>query len=94
MLFASSRNSDHPVRDLFCKTIGDELRKINDATNAIIKTFPDGRRVFYLDINATFLQPDGTLTKEIMPDLLHPQEKGYRMWAEAMEPMVKKLMGE
>ena len=28
-----------------------------------------------------------------MPDLLHPHEKGYRMWAEAMEPTIKKLMG-
>ena len=29
-----------------------------------------------------------------MPDLLHPNEKGYEIWAKAMEPMVKKLMGE
>jgi beta-glucosidase len=76
------------------KDANDALRKLNDATNAIIKTYADGRRVFYLDINATFLKPDGTLPKEIMPDLLHPNAKGYRMWAEAMEPMVKKLMGE
>jgi lysophospholipase L1-like esterase len=29
-----------------------------------------------------------------MPDYLHPNEKGYRIWAEAIEPTVKKLMGE
>jgi beta-glucosidase len=29
-----------------------------------------------------------------MPDFLHPREKGYQVWAEAMEPTVKKLMGE
>jgi beta-glucosidase len=29
-----------------------------------------------------------------MPDFLHPSEKGYQVWAEAMEPTVKKLMGE
>ena len=32
--------------------------------------------------------------KEIMPDLLHPNERGYRLWAEAMEPTLAKLMGE
>jgi beta-glucosidase len=29
-----------------------------------------------------------------MPDLLHPNEKGYQIWAEAMEPTIAKLMGE
>ncbi len=29
-----------------------------------------------------------------MPDLLHPNAKGYQIWAEAIEPMVKKLTGE
>jgi rhamnose utilization protein RhaD (predicted bifunctional aldolase and dehydrogenase) len=30
----------------------------------------------------------------IMPGFLHPNEKGYRIWAEAIEPTVKKLLGE
>ncbi len=29
-----------------------------------------------------------------MPDLLHPKEKGYSIWAEAVEPTIAKLMGE
>jgi len=29
-----------------------------------------------------------------MPDFLHPNEKGYRIWAETMEPVIAKLMGE
>lgn len=72
----------------------DRLRKINDQINERISKFADEKRVFYLDINQTFLSDDGTLTKEVMPDLLHPREKGYQMWAEAMEPSIKKLMGE
>lgn len=74
------------------KDANDEYRKLNDATNDIIKGFADNRRVFYLDINDKFLEADGTLSKSIMPDLLHPNEKGYRIWAAAMEPMVAKLM--
>jgi hypothetical protein len=29
-----------------------------------------------------------------MPDLLHPNAKGYEIWDVAIELMVKKLMGE
>lgn len=72
----------------------DSMRKINDATNEIIKGFADGQRVFYLNINDKFLEADGTLPKSIMPDLLHPQEEGYAIWAEAMEPTIAKLMEE
>ncbi|MCA9144523.1 MAG: acetylglucosamine-6-sulfatase [Planctomycetaceae bacterium] len=75
-------------------TTDDALRKINDGINERISKFADGERVFYLDINQTFLTDDGTLTKEIMPDLLHPKQKGYQMWADAMEPTVARLLGE
>ena len=72
----------------------DKLRKINDATNAIIRDFADDTSVFYLDISKTFLDDEGVLPKSIMPDFLHPQEAGYRMWADAMEPTIAKLLGE
>lgn len=71
-----------------------KLRKINDGINEIIKGFDDAKSVSFLDINSTFLTDDGVLLKSIMPDFLHPQEKGYEMWAEAIEPTIKKLMGE
>lgn len=70
----------------------DRFRKQNEATNAILRGFADGRTVHYLDIGAKFLQPDGTLPREIMPDVLHLSEKGYEIWAEAIEPKVKELM--
>ena len=44
----------------------------------------------YLDIGDKFLQPDGILPKEIMPDLLHPNAKGYEIWANAITPVVEK----
>lgn len=51
-------------------------------------------RVEYLDIGSKFLQPDGTLTVEIMPDFLHPSEKGYEIWANAIQPVVDKWLKE
>ncbi len=72
----------------------DPLRKLNMATNKIIKTYADGKRVFFLDINAKFLDKKRVLSKEIMRDRLHPGAKGYQIWAEAMEPKIKELMGQ
>jgi lysophospholipase L1-like esterase len=58
----------------------------------LISKYADGQKVHYLDISSTFLQPDGTLSKDIMPDLLHLSDKGYDMWAAAIEPKVKELL--
>jgi beta-glucosidase len=68
------------------------LRKINNDVNQIIKGYADNKRVFFADINSVFLTSDGVLTKDIMPDLLHPNEKGYSLWAEALEPYLQKLL--
>lgn len=73
-------------------TKDDAMRQQNVATNNIISGFADGQRVHYMDIGNTFLQPDGTLPKEIMPDLLHLNAKGYEMWTNAIEGKVKELM--
>ncbi len=72
----------------------DKMRHQNESTNAIIAKLGDGSKVHYLDISKTFLQSDGTLTREVMPDLLHLSEQGYQMWADAIEPKIKELLGE
>ena len=70
------------------------LRRLNENVNAIIANYADGRRVFFANINAALLNADGTLSRDVMPDLLHPQEKGYEIWARSMEPMLKTLLPE
>lgn len=71
----------------------DAKRQKNEAVNALIKKYADGRRVFWKDINAVFLEKDKaeTLPRSVMPDLLHPNAEGHRRWAEAVLPTVKKL---
>ena len=60
--------------------------------NREIQKLADGKNVRWLDINAKFLAPDGTLPKDIMPDFLHPNEKGYEIWAAAIkQPMAEML---
>jgi lysophospholipase L1-like esterase len=48
-------------------------------------------KVVYMDIAANFLNNNGILSPAIMPDALHPSEKGYRIWAESIEPVVSEL---
>ena len=74
--------------------VTDAPRANNDKANALIAKLADGSNVTFLDINDKMLEADGTLTREIMPDLLHPQAKGYGIWAESIEPTLKKLLGE
>lgn len=73
------------------RTADDPLRKINNEINKHIAKFHDGKRVHFLDISGKFLDKNGVLTKEIMPDALHPKQKGYQIWAEAIAPSLKKL---
>ncbi len=69
-------------------------RKINAAASKLASKIADGRNIFYLDIGDKFLQPDGSISKEVMYDYLHLTSKGYRIWAEAIEPKLKELLGE
>jgi beta-glucosidase len=74
------------------ETPAGNLRRLNEQINTILPTFADNRHVYFLNINQAFLQPDGRLSKEIMPDLLHPSEQGYEIWARAMRPELERLM--
>ena len=65
--------------------------KVN-ATNPLLAKLADGTKVIYLDFGAKFLAPGGTLGKDIMRDFLHPTEKGYQIWADAVSPVLAKYV--
>jgi len=67
----------------------DRIKKIN---KTIAKLDDEGKTVKYLDIGGKFLEKDGTLSKDIMPDYLHLSKKGYEIWAEAIDQPLKDLM--
>lgn len=52
-----------------------------------------GGGVTFLDIGASFVEDDGSISKEIMPDGLHLSPKGYQRWANVIEPIVDTLLG-
>ena len=70
----------------------DKLRVHNAKINELLAKLADGKKITYTDIGSKFLQPDGTLSREIMPDLLHLNAKGYQIWADALKDQVAQLM--
>ncbi len=60
--------------------------------NQSIAKLHDGSHVHYLDIGAKFLDAEGNIPLDVMPDLLHPNEKGYQVWADAIREPLKALL--
>ncbi len=75
------------------KTIADKGRAQNEKVNAIIANFPQLYPFLtYQDIGKLFLKVDGSVDETLLPDYLHPNAKGYKIWADAIEPNIEKLM--
>jgi lysophospholipase L1-like esterase len=70
------------------------VREKNAEASKIASQLADGKMVYFLDIGDKFLSPDGSLSKDIMPDFLHLSPAGYEIWAASIEPKVVELMGE
>jgi len=66
--------------------------RIKNINSQIAKLDDGGKTVKYLDIGEQFLDKDGNLPKEIMPDALHPNQKGYQIWADAVKPTLEGMM--
>lgn len=62
--------------------------------NRLVAGLADGRQVVYRDYGPRLVDADGTVSRDVMPDYLHPNAKGYRLWAAAMLPDIEQLMGE
>ena len=72
---------------------GTPMRQVNLGINDIIEEYANDEHIFYQEIYSEFLEEDGRLSKDIMPDYLHLNEKGYQIWAETMEPALSRLIG-
>ena len=84
-VFPRGNKADDPLR-LAVNDINKGLEAIY-ANNAV-------ENVQLFSINNLFLEEDGTLPPEIMPDFLHPSKAGYEIWAKAIEPMIADGLGE
>lgn len=79
-IFPRGAEANNPYRAKI-KTVNEGLAKLHD-----------GKKTFYLDIGDKFLDAQGNLPKDIMPDALHPNAKGYEIWAAAIKEPLAELM--
>jgi len=61
--------------------------------NKLLAESSASRPVKFMDIGKAFLSQDGSISKELMYDFLHPSAKGQRVWAEQIQPEVSKALG-
>lgn len=68
---------------------------INKATNEIIKSFSQkDKHIHYMDIGSIYLDENGKVRKDLMPDFLHPNEKGHMLMFEALSSEISSLMNQ
>jgi lysophospholipase L1-like esterase len=68
----------------------DRVRSVNQK----IAKLDDGEHVRFLDIEKAFLSEGDTISPSVMPDYLHLSRRGYRIWADAMEPTLWSMLDE
>jgi len=76
----------------FEELVSSPKRNMVKEVNAMVAKLADGKHIFVKDYGSHFLQADGSISKEVMADFLHPTPKGYQIWVDAMLPDIQKLM--
>lgn len=61
-------------------------------SNAALEKLADGQTMRFLDLGSKLAGPDGKVPSALMPDGLHPSEEGYRIWADAMKPILEEWL--
>jgi beta-glucosidase len=66
-------------------TPGTPHRQAVEEINKLIAPFADGEKTRFLDAQ-------GNIPDDVMPDKLHPNAKGYDIWYEAMQPVLAEML--
>ncbi|HEV8678531.1 MAG TPA: GDSL-type esterase/lipase family protein [Stellaceae bacterium] len=68
------------------------LRRDTVAVNRLIQHCGDDRTIVYADLGGVLLDPDGRLSREMSPDLLHFSEAGYARLAPRLNALIDDLV--
>ncbi|MDA3924313.1 MAG: GDSL-type esterase/lipase family protein [Kiritimatiellae bacterium] len=60
--------------------------------NKLIVPLNQEKYITFLNLRDQFADKDGLPKKELMYDTVHPNAAGYQVWAEAMEPLLSRLL--
>ena len=75
------------------KTFSPQRGKLLQVNQALAK-LADDKAIYYVDIGSQLIEADGSISTGMMRDALHPGERGYEIWAEAIEPKLKELLAK
>jgi lysophospholipase L1-like esterase len=65
-----------------------------DRINANLAQLADGTIVRFVNVNDKLADKDGRLVDGVMnADKLHPTLRGYQVWADALKPILRELLG-
>ena len=82
-VFPRREQLDHPHRK--------QIIELNSYLPDLLKDIPN---VSFMDIGSEFLDEKGFLSREMMPDTTHPSEKAHEIWAQAITPKLREMMGK
>ena len=66
----------------------------SNCVNAHYEKLADGKDVFFLDFGSAFLEPDGSISKDLLFDHVHCTPKGYGIYTDKLLAKVKELLGK
>lgn len=82
------------VTGIFPRNDNPALLPVISRINGNLAKMADDRHVRYLDINGKLAGARGRLFDGMMTaDQLHPAEKAYQVWADALKPVFRELLG-
>ncbi|QJE99255.1 acetylhydrolase [Luteolibacter luteus] len=67
----------------------DPARAYISSLNGLLAKIAESRQITFIDLRDKFIDADGKLRSELMADVVHPDERGYAIWAEALKAEIK-----
>jgi lysophospholipase L1-like esterase len=61
--------------------------------NANLAPLADGKTVYFINVNDRLADKNDVLFPGMTRDQLHPTVQGYQIWADALKPLLTKLLG-
>src|SRR5688572_27547300 len=61
--------------------------------NQILQKIVDDKNVIWVDFGHKFINEEGRIPRDIMPDFLHLSPKGYQIWADSLQEPLAKVLG-
>lgn len=78
---------------VFPRTQNISLKTTIERINTQLSKLADGKKIRFLNINDKLADTEGKLLEGMSLDGLHLEEKGYDVWAKAIEPILTEIMG-